>query len=143
MYVLMSVTRDEMDINESFFATREEAVNAMVKDMILMTNYETFDEIIEASNAGECQFCIDGNSWAETTEYNTGVWKIVKVPDTVENKKPEEKWVSVEWDLDEDDKDEASLPGTVAVPVSVDDEGVSDYLSDKYGFCVRSWHPLS
>ena len=60
------------------------------------------------------------------------------------SKKPEEKWVSVEWDLDEDDKDAEFLPRTVvAVPVSVDDEEVSDYLSDKYGFCVRSWHPLS
>lgn len=48
--------------------------------------------------------------------------------------------VSVEWDTDgEDVKD---LPTIVAVPKEIEDEDVTDWLSDNYGWCVYSWCTL-
>ena len=44
MFILMSVTRDELSISENFCATKQEAVDAMVKDILLMTNYASLDE---------------------------------------------------------------------------------------------------
>lgn len=46
--------------------------------------------------------------------------------------------VKVDWDVD--DKDDLKyLPKTVEIPSNVDEEDVSDYLSDEYGFCVNAW----
>lgn len=46
--------------------------------------------------------------------------------------------VKVDWDVD-DKSDLKYLPKTVEIPGNVDDEDVSDYLSDEYGFCVNAW----
>ncbi len=80
MFELISVTRDELDICESFYPTKKEAINAMVADIIILTGYETLEEIIEAADAGECGFS-DDEAWAETNQCGTGQWKIVEVPE--------------------------------------------------------------
>lgn len=46
--------------------------------------------------------------------------------------------VKVDWDVD-DKSDLKYLPKTVEIPGNVDEEDVSDYLSDEYGFCVNAW----
>lgn len=46
--------------------------------------------------------------------------------------------VRVDWDLDDPDDGEG-LPEIVSVPNEVKEEEVSDWLSDEYGFCVKSW----
>ena len=83
MFILMSVTRDELSISENFCATKQEAVDAMVKDILLMTNYASLDEIIEASENDEAGFS-DYEAWAETKQFGTGQWKIVEILGVVE-----------------------------------------------------------
>ena len=80
MFALISVTRLELDICESFYETREEAVNAMADDIILMTEYRSLEEIVEDANRGLCGFS-DFDAWAETREFDTGQWKIVEIPE--------------------------------------------------------------
>ena len=49
------------------------------------------------------------------------------------------KWIaaSIEWDTDGARIDE--LPSEVNIPDEVAEEDVADYLSDRYGFCVKSF----
>lgn len=47
--------------------------------------------------------------------------------------------VSVQW---ETDKEEVSLPSEVKVPADLDDDQIVDYLSDKYGWFVKSFARL-
>ena len=76
MFALISVTRDELDICESFHKTKEAAKQAMIDDIILMTNYTSEKEIKEASKTDECGFT-DTEAWAETKQFGTGQWKII------------------------------------------------------------------
>ncbi len=78
-YILISTTRDELEICTSFYDTQKEAYDAMVADILLMTEYETLEEIIDAANAGECGFS-DNDAWAETNQFGTGQWNIEKIP---------------------------------------------------------------
>lgn len=84
MFILMSVTRDELSISENFCATKQEAVDAMIKDILLMTNYDSLDEIIKASENDEAGFS-DDEAWTETKQFGTGQWKIAEVPGVVES----------------------------------------------------------
>ncbi len=84
MFQLISVTRSELDIVTSLYATKKEAIDAMVEDMIISTPYESLDEIVDAANSGECGFS-DDESWAETNQHGTGEWKIVELPNTSPN----------------------------------------------------------
>ena len=63
---------------------QKEAVDAMVKDILLMTNYASLDEIIKASENDEAGFS-DDEAWAETKQFGTGQWKIVEIPGVVES----------------------------------------------------------
>lgn len=53
--------------------------------------------------------------------------------------------IKVEWDLDDEDlendenMEDIDLPEIVEVPNHVEDDEIDDYLTDKYGFCVKSW----
>lgn len=38
MYILISVTRDDLTINESFYKTKAEAIDGMIADIICLTN---------------------------------------------------------------------------------------------------------
>ena len=77
-YELISVTRSELEIVESLYLTKEEAVQAMVDDIIISTPYESLEEIEAAAKAGECGFS-DTEAWAETHQFGTCQWKIVKI----------------------------------------------------------------
>jgi len=83
MFELISVTRLELEICESFYPTKEEARAAMIEDIIISTEYETLEEIIDAADADLCGFS-DDDAWAETNQFGTGQWKIVEVPDLSE-----------------------------------------------------------
>lgn len=50
--------------------------------------------------------------------------------------------VSVEWDTDGMDEEELDLPSEVEIPGELDDEDVTDWLSDNYGFCIKSWYEI-
>ena len=82
MFILISVTRSELDINTSYHKTKKAAIDAMVKDIISITNYKSLDEIINDANAGLCGFS-DDEAWAETKDYDTAQWHIEKIPTTL------------------------------------------------------------
>jgi hypothetical protein len=50
--------------------------------------------------------------------------------------------VRVEWDTDGMDEEELDLPSEVEIPGELDDEDVTDWLSDNYGFCLKSWYEI-
>ena len=80
MYILISVTKLELEICEAFYKTKKEAHDAMIKGIMQVTDYKTLEEIIDAANAGNAGFS-DGDAWAETKQSGIGQWKIIHVPD--------------------------------------------------------------
>ena len=52
------------------------------------------------------------------------------------------KVISVDWDTDGMDEEELDLPNEVEVPSDIDEDLVSDWLSDIYGYCVKGWCEL-
>lgn len=54
----------------------------------------------------------------------------------------EEREVYVEWDVSDSEFENfvyEGVPRKVYVPMSVAEEDIADWLSDKYGYCVRSY----
>ena len=49
------------------------------------------------------------------------------------------KKVKVNWETDGISPNKFHLPSIVDVPSVIDDEDVTDWLSDNYGFLVNSW----
>lgn len=47
------------------------------------------------------------------------------------------KAVNIQWDTDGDEEALASLPTEVEIPEAIaeDDDAISDWLSDRFGFC--------
>lgn len=80
MYILISATQAEVIINEAFYKTKEEAKEAMLADILLMTDYNDINEIVDDANAGLCGFS-DEEAWADTKQCGIACWKIVKVPE--------------------------------------------------------------
>lgn len=55
----------------------------------------------------------------------------------------ERREVYVEWDVSDSEFEtyvDEGVPHRVWVPTSVDEEDISDWLSDEYGYCVESWY---
>ena len=82
MYALISTNRMDMKISTRFYKTRNQAIDAMTEDIISMTDYKNLDEIIEVANSGECGFS-DNDAWIESHKYDTVIWKITKIPDSI------------------------------------------------------------
>ena len=80
MYILISVTKLELEICEDFYKTKKEAHDAMIKSIMQVTDYKTLEEIIDAANAGNAGFS-DDDAWAETKQSGIGQWKIIHVHD--------------------------------------------------------------
>ena len=50
------------------------------------------------------------------------------------------KAVNIVWDNEEEGNyGYAELPGSVAIPDGIPEDGIADFLSDKYGWCVCSY----
>jgi hypothetical protein len=47
-----------------------------------------------------------------------------------------QRTIEVTWDTD---GEEVDLPEIVLVPADVEDEDVTDWLSDRYDWCVEGW----
>lgn len=50
-----------------------------------------------------------------------------------------DRLVKVDWCVD-NESDLADLPEVVEVPFDMDDDDISDWLSDEYGFLVNAWY---
>jgi hypothetical protein len=47
---------------------------------------------------------------------------------------------NIEWEVDNEDIiDELELPDEVEIPNEIHEDDITDYLSDEYGFLVRSY----
>ena len=46
------------------------------------------------------------------------------------------KAINIKWETDGED---VNLPNEVEIPEEVDEEGVSDFLSDEYGWLINSY----
>ena len=78
-YMLVSVTRRELDIIESFHPTQEKAYEAMMEDILISTSYESEEEIRSDAEEGKCGLS-DNDAWAETMQFGTCSWKIIELP---------------------------------------------------------------
>ena len=67
-----------LHICETFYKTKKEAHDAMIKGIMQVTDYKTLEEIIDSANAGNAGFS-DDDAWAETKQSEIGQWKIVQV----------------------------------------------------------------
>lgn len=59
-----------------------------------------------------------------------------------EEEEEREPWkvVNIVWDIKDDEwEDEPDVPAEVEVPGDVDEDDISDWLSDEYGYCVESY----
>ena len=60
----------------------------------------------------------------------------------MDGEEEEEREVYVEWDVSDGEFEtfvNEGIPRIVYVPMSVAEEDIADWLSDKYGYCVRSY----
>lgn len=73
---------------------------------------------------------------------NSGLWDEEQVlrncemggnPEPVRTRK-----VEVVWDVDDEDELD-DLPEVVDVPADIDEDSITDWLSDNYGYCVEDW----
>lgn len=77
-FELISVARDDLEICVEFFATKREAVDAMVKSIIELTSYASLDEILRDAEEDLCGYSED-EAWADS-RVGTISWKIVELP---------------------------------------------------------------
>ncbi len=50
------------------------------------------------------------------------------------------KAINIQWDIDEEFKNDVNLPAEMEIPEHITDDGeISDYLSDKTGFCHKGY----
>lgn len=64
---------------------------------------------------------------------------ITSVHDAIKDKADKFTSIEVEWDTDGESLEDCGLPKIVQVPNNVDEDCVSDWLSDNYGYCVYGW----
>ena len=60
----------------------------------------------------------------------------------MDGEEEEEREVYVEWDVSDSEFENfvyEGVPRKVYVPMSVAEEDIADWLSDKYGYCVESY----
>ena len=60
----------------------------------------------------------------------------------MDGEEEEEREVYVEWDVSDSEFENfvyEGIPRKVYVPKSVPEEDIADWLSDKYGYCVKSY----
>ena len=70
-----------------------------------------------------------------TDTYAKGDWGM-------DGEEEEEREVYVEWDVSDGEFEtfvNEGIPRIVYVPMSVAEEDIADWLSDKYGYCVKSY----
>ena len=89
---------------------------------------DTLEHIIDRIESGyDCGDLADTNA--------EGDWGM-------DGEEEEEREVYVEWDVSDSEFEtyvNEGIPRIVYVPMSVAEEDIADWLSDKYGYCVESY----
>ena len=118
---LIPVTWEVCDFVRVQANTLEEAYEWMQEhadEVPLGTDPEYIDGSYRVGDMDECE-CYLG----EVVEYDTTLTK---------------RAVNIEWDFD-GEEDPPNLPNEVNIPTNVFDEDVADWLSDNFGWCVKSY----
>ena len=106
-----------------------------------MIEFETkFECCTEQDLIDTLEYIIDkiqsGYAYGDLTDTNAkGDWGM-------DGEAEEEREVYVEWDVSDSEFEYfvcEGIPRKVYVPMSVAEEDIADWLSDKYGYCVRSY----
>ena len=110
---------------------------------VYLSSFYFYDVEVEAENADEAKKMAgssenwDMNEIEENLALQEGETEVID-----EYPSDTTRTVCVEWDTDGMDEEELDLPNEVEVPSDIDDDQVSDWLSDIYGFCVKGWCEL-
>ena len=92
------------------------------------------------SQADGCNIIVFADSQEEAeVKYENGEFTLEDEEPAAEGIDVEDRVVRVNWDTDGESPEECGLPDEVTIPWWVPDDGVADYCSDIYGFCVNSW----
>lgn len=62
-----------------------------------------------------------------------------------EDNEEDERLIYVKWDVSNSEFEtftDECVPRRVYVPMSIEEDDIADYLSDKYGYCVESFEIL-
>lgn len=107
--------------------------NFMGKQICELYGIEDTDTISALANLAYEEYCEgNGKTEGECIEDTYNEWK------ESQRHKGYKNILNIKWDVD-DKKDLDILPSEVWIPKTVDDDEVADYLSDNYGFCVKSF----
>lgn len=84
MYVLASVTRDEMDLTVDFFETHEEAFKAMQDSVLDMANCNTLEELEDRLDSDDGEYISKNSACVQSSHLGTIVWSIREVPTQIQ-----------------------------------------------------------
>lgn len=96
------------------------------------------------SQADACNMIVYAESYEEAQEkFENGDYTPEDEESSQDTANLSDRLVKVDWDTDGESPEELGLPDEVSVPWYVPDEGVADYCTDIYGFCVNSWYEVN
>ena len=96
------------------------------------------------SQADGCNIIVFADTYEEAeAKFENGEFVLEDEEPTQDSTELTDRVVRVDWDTDGEDIVACGLPEEVSVPWFVPDEGVADYCSDIYGYCVNSWVEIS
>lgn len=84
MYVLASVTRDEMDLTVDFFETHEKAFEVMQNSVLAMTNCGTLEELKDRLDEEDGEYISEESACVQSHHFGTVVWSIREVPTQIQ-----------------------------------------------------------
>ena len=84
MYVLASVTRDEMDLAVDFFETHEKAFEAMQSSVLDMANCGTLEELEDRLDSDDGEYISKNSACVQSSHLGTIVWSIREVPTQIQ-----------------------------------------------------------
>lgn len=96
--------------------------------------------VMSYSQADGCNLIVYADSYEEAQEkFENGEYLLEDEEPSQDTADLTDCLVKVDWDTDGESPEDLGLPEEVSVPWYVPDDGVADYCSDIYGFCVNSW----
>lgn len=115
-------------------------------------SYSSFELIGVCSTIENCIRLIESdirrNNYEEFTDDDRNCLKMIQQTQGRDTNYDIQSWnvddssilvSGIVWDTDGEDAEDLGLPTQVEVPLCVDKDNIADYLSDRYGYCVKSF----
>ena len=110
---------------------------------VYLSSFYFYDVEVEAENADEAKkMAGSSENWDMNEIENYIILQEGETQAVEDYPLNNVKVIGVDWDTDGMDEEELDLPNEVEVPSDIDEDQVSDWLSDIYGFCVKGWYEL-